>query len=360
MHTTATRSQWLQAGFTLVELMVGLAIGMLATVVIIQVMSVFDAQRRATTGSADAQTNGGIALHTIAREMQMAGYPLFPATNSALECTTLRLGAGTTGITTISPVSITDGAVSDTITIRLGGSAMGGIPSPITAKGGSDVTIGSNVGCRVGDMAMIVDGATCTLTRVTGPTDIATPPVASAPPKLTTVTLADATDANANTNLACLGAWNEITYAVNAATGNLERTNSVNGAAGTAVPSVVGVVNLQAQYGLSATGGSNQITQWVNATGAWAAPSVNERKRIKAIRIAVVSRNDNMAASDVTASCSSITAATPSGLCAWAGTSTSPAPSINLTADANWKRYRYRVFDSVVPLRNVIWSKDTL
>ena len=60
-----------EAGFTLVELMVGLTIGMLATVVIMQVLSVFEAQKRSTTGTADAQTNGGIALYTITRDLQM-------------------------------------------------------------------------------------------------------------------------------------------------------------------------------------------------------------------------------------------------------------------------------------------------
>jgi type IV pilus assembly protein PilW len=360
MHPTGRSSRFLQTGFTLVELMVGLAIGLLATVVIIQVMSVFDAQRRATTGSADAQTNGGIALHTIAREMQMAGYPLFPAADSPLECTAMNFG--TTGITSISPVTITDGATSDSIAIRYGNSAMGGVPSQITAVAGSDMSIGSNVGCRVGDIAMVVSGASCAMTSVTGPTDIATPPVASAPAKLTTVTLQSVPAiAVAGANLSCLGAWGEITYAVNATTGNLERTSRVNGVATAAVPSVVGVVNMQVQYGISATAASNQIAQWVNASGTtWTAPSVNDRKRIKAIRIAVVSRNENMATSNVTATCSSTTTPSPTGLCAWEGTSTSPAPSINLSADANWQRYRYRVFDTIIPLRNVIWSKDTL
>jgi type IV pilus assembly protein PilW len=133
------------------------------------------------------------------------------------------------------------------------------------------------------------------------------------------------------------------------------------------VPSVAGVVNLQAQYGISATAASNQITQWVEPSGAtWAAPSVNDRKRIKAIRIAVVSRNDNMAPATVTTTCSSTTtAAAPpapetTGLCAWTGSATSPAPAIDLSADTTWNRYRYRVFDTIIPLRNVIWSKDTL
>jgi len=75
MHLTNRLPRSRQSGFSLVELMVGLAIGLLATIIIIQVMSVFDAQRRTTTGSADAQTNGGIALYSIARELKMAGLP---------------------------------------------------------------------------------------------------------------------------------------------------------------------------------------------------------------------------------------------------------------------------------------------
>ena len=120
-----------QAGFTLIELMVGLAIGMLATVVIIQVISVFDAQRRTTTGSADAQSSGGIALHTITREAQSAGYPLFPSTDSPMECAALTFGdaspPGTSAINTrvintapgvfyglnsIASVTLTDGVSS--------------------------------------------------------------------------------------------------------------------------------------------------------------------------------------------------------------------------------------------------------
>jgi type IV pilus assembly protein PilW len=210
MRTTHGNARSPQAGFTLVELMVGMAIGLLATVVIIQVMSVFDAQRRSTTGSADAQTNGGIALHTISRDLQMAGYPLFPATDSPLECTTLTFGA--TGITSISPVTITNGAVSDSITIRYGTSPMGGVPSQITATG--PVAIGSTLGCSVGDISLVNTGPVCAMSSVTA--------VGSA----TTLTLQNNTGAVAGANLSCLGAWTEITYAVNAAilTGPSEST----------------------------------------------------------------------------------------------------------------------------------------
>ena len=174
----------------------------------------------------------------------------------------------------------------------------------------------------------------------------------------TTITLANTTGAVVGANLSCMGTWNEITYAVNQTpnsplNGNLERN---------AVPSVAGIVNIQAQYGVSATANSNQVTQWVNASGAiWAAPTVANRNRIKAVRIAVVARNAKIEPTTVTAACSSTTAAAPSGLCAWEGSVASPAPVIDLSqGDPNWRRYRYRVFETIIPLRNMIWSKDTL
>lgn len=324
-----------QTGFTLVEIMVGLAIGMLATVVIMQVFSIFETQKRTTTGTADAQTNGSIALYNIGRELQVAGYPLMPMTDSPLECTTLTFGA--TGITGISPVTITDG-ISDTITIRYGNSLSGGIPTTIGALSGNDATVGSNFGCQVGDITFLTNGTTCAMSS------------ASAVTGTTTVTLADTTAAIAGANLSCLGTWNEISYT--ATNGELTR----NG-----VPTVAGVVNIQAQYGISNTAVSNQITAWVDATGGtWAAPSVANRNRIKAVRIAVVARNAKMERTAVTTACSSTTAAAPTGLCSWTGSVASPAPTINLSADANWQRYRYRVFETIIPLRNMIWSKDTL
>jgi type IV pilus assembly protein PilW len=122
------------------------------------------------------------------------------------------------------------------------------------------------------------------------------------------------------------------------------------------------VVNLQAQYGISASAASNQITAWVEPSGAtWAAPTVANRNRIKAIRISVIARNSKSETTSISAACSSTTAASPTGLCAWEGTAASPAPAVDLSQmDANWARYRYRVFSTIIPLRNVIWSKDTL
>lgn len=349
MRLSHGNSQRDEDGFTLVEIMVGLAIGMLLTVVILQVMSTFEAQTRTTTGSADAQTNGGIALHTISSELQSTGFGLLPMANSPQECTTLTIAgvADTTVPNRLTPAAIIHGATAsgDRLVIRYASSTSGGVPTPIATVGvpnPTDLVVGTTLGCQVGDDSLIVSGATCAMSKVSAISAV------GVSPKI--ITLADTTAAVTGANLSCLGTWNEVSYRVN--NGNLER----NG-----VPSVASIVALEAQYGISATPDSNQVASWVEASAApWLAPTAAERNRIKAIRVALISRNDKREGADVTAACSSTTSAAPTGLCAWAGSVASPAPAIDLSADADWRKYRYRVFETIIPLRNTVWAKDTL
>lgn len=353
-----------QTGFSLVELMVGLTIGMLATVVIMQVFSAFETRKRATSGTDDAQTNGNIALYNIGREIQQAAYPLSPTgiagvNDSAIECIVLTINGANDATTPnrLTPIVIADevGSGGDSITIRYGDSLSGGIPSRIAAMGGAanEVALGSNFGCRAGDTTLIVNGATCNMAA------------ASAVTGTTGVTLTDMTGAIPGADLACLGAWNEITYAAN--NGNLERTVATPTTPAASAPVVAGIVHMQAQYGVSAQQNSNTITQWVDATGSWATPSVTNRNRIKAVRLAVVARNakkemkNSSGVCDTTRACSSIDTPSPTGLCAWEGSTTSPAPAIDLSAtDTDWQCYRYRVFETIIPLRIILWSQGTL
>ena len=71
-----------QKGVTLVELMVALVIGAITVLAIQQVMAMFEGQKRASTGGADAQVNGAIALFTLEREIRQAGYGLFTGEGS--------------------------------------------------------------------------------------------------------------------------------------------------------------------------------------------------------------------------------------------------------------------------------------
>jgi type IV pilus assembly protein PilW len=307
----------------------------------------------------------------IANQLKMAGYGLTPATNSPLNCTTLTYD--TTGITDISPVTIIDGGTSpgasDSLKIRYGTSGMGGVPSTIKGNpSGNVVTVENNLSCRKNDIVMMISGTTCNLTYVKD--DIT---------DTTTLTLNDVTGDVAavdGARLACLGSWVTTEFQVNPSYNPTDAANSqayldINGE-----PSVADIVNIQAQYGISNSGSSNQITDWVNATdgqasGDWGPGiTVANRNRIKAVRIAVVARNGLLEKDEVTSACSSTTAASPTGLCAWDATSAAPpgsasgtnfpAPSIDLSNDPNWKRYRYRVFETIIPLRNMIWTASTL
>lgn len=334
-----------QAGFSLVEIMVGLVIGLLATMVIMQVFSVFEGQKRTTTGSADAQTNGSIALYTIQREALMAGYglPVFDSTNPPLDCTALTAPAAGDDIT---PITITDGALataSDTITVRYGDNPSGGAPVEIlTGTAAPTAQVNFNLGCvspnPAASSVLVVNNAAlaCTLTNFTNLSASGVSPV--------TITLANGANMALKASLTCLGNWNQINFSVN---GNqLQRAGN---------PVVTDIVNMQAQYGVSASAASDTITQWVDATGAWAAPAVADRNRIKAIRVAVVARNGLMEKGNVTTACITTKGTANNGPCAWDDSNVNAAPLIDLSNTPNWQRYRYRVFETIIPLRSMIW-----
>ncbi len=61
-------------GFTLVEIMVAMVIGMLGIIIMMQMFSVFEAQKRTTTSGDDAQNAGAIAMYGMQQNIQQAGY----------------------------------------------------------------------------------------------------------------------------------------------------------------------------------------------------------------------------------------------------------------------------------------------
>lgn len=341
-------------GFTMIELLVGMVIAMIATIVIMQVFGVFEGQKRTTTGGADAQTSGSIALYNIQRDMATAGYgsPVFSTRNPSLMCEPIPTfdhdNNAATAEAGIFPILLADGGVgagaSDSITVTYGDTQKGGAPVAITIAANIGV-VANNLGCKTNDIALIINQGNCDLEKVASLTGTTGITFAGSP----TVT---------SGMVACLGAWNEITYAVTDST--LTRNLA---------PNVAGIVAIQAQYGISPAPNNNTITQWVDPTGDWellkagtvlTKPTLINRNRIKAVRVAIVAQNGLLEKEVVSTACSSTTTPNPSGVCAWAGTPISPAPVIDLSHIADWDHYRYRVFDVVVPVRNVIWSKDNL
>jgi hypothetical protein len=103
------------------------------------------------------------------------------------------------------------------------------------------------------------------------------------------------------------------------------------------------VIEMQAQYGV-ADAGDQVVNAWVDATGAdWAAPTLANQARIKAIRISIVARA-NRDGTDLA----------PASLILWDDPGTDNDRVRALSADE--RRFRYQVLTVVVPLINTIWA----
>ena len=386
-----------EQGFSLIEVMIGLVIGLIATLVITQTLSTFESKKRTTTGTADAQTNGSIAIYSLHREIQNAGYgfpladaqlpdavaPNVVAPNAASMATQAQYNAkvaadaiasagrpnfsalrcnaaptvdhdsnATTDEVPLIPIQITDGGTgSDTVSVTYGNTQFGGLPTSIDSITGQSIGL-NPMGCRNGDVALIVRDINAVATN-----NCVVAKVTSTNAYLDNAGVSNMTiDKNIGTltagevrRISCLGTIINTVFSVTATGNQLNRNGT---------PIISDVVSLQAQYGISPTQNSDQVTAWVNATGAdWATPSIANRNRIKAIRIAIIARNPKPESTIVSTACSANDSANPTGVCAWAGDATSPAPDVDLSGTAaNWNRYRYRAYDIVVPLRNMRYS----
>lgn len=364
-----------QNGFGLVEIMVGLGVGMLAMVVVMQVFSQAEGQKRTATGGADAQSNGAIALAMIERDAKMAGWGM--ANSMFSNCNTtysycdgdLSCG-GTTGALNglmMAPAVITDGGDNpDSFLVQYFANPREGsfrypantelrsnMPQP-----SSELNVGNTAGCREGDLVLVQQNGKCTLMQATQIQDQALKiqhnPGDSGhynPP---------ANYQNANNwpaytkpaQLSCFGAppggaLFQRSYGVNNLHQLLRSDNSANPAI---VNDVVApeIVDMQLEYGIAAAGQS-WVSTWTPATGAWASPSASALQSVKAIRVALVARSVQYEKPAANQQCATTTDAMASKWSTWATFKTTNYP-------ADWKCYRYKVFETIVPLRNVIWG----
>jgi len=371
-----------QAGFSLIELMVAVVVSLIGTIVIFQVFGIFEGQKRTTTSAGDAQQSGLLALVSLERDARMGGFGLSYA--PLLGCNVVAYDStGARDFTfPLLPLQITDGAAGgpDTVTFSYGSSNTLVAPTKLTinsAVGALFSKIDTPYGYRVNDLVVIGEvGKNCSMRQVTAVAPAGNPDQINHDPGVRynkTGGLTVAYTAWDNTALSggrfySLGAGPTVsTYTVGREDGNaalpseqLMLANLIQ--SGAASPIVDGIVQLQAQYGLDDNGdGIIQSTEWREpcaavsqlrkgvAPGACAAATATDWSRVLAMRIAVVARSIQPEKPDpVTLVCNTTTAAPT-----WAG------GTIVLTgyagADPNWQCYRYRIFETKVPLRNLIW-----
>jgi type IV pilus assembly protein PilW len=121
------------------------------------------------------------------------------------------------------------------------------------------------------------------------------------------------------------------------------------------------IVFLKAQYGLAATSASTVVSSWVDGT---AVLDNNDAARIIAVRVGVIARSPLLEKDAATTSAAN---ATISILPAIAGAGTLSAPSsgecatqattMEVKCTVADTHYRYRAYSTIVPLKNVIWTR---
>ncbi|WP_294255761.1 prepilin-type N-terminal cleavage/methylation domain-containing protein [Propionivibrio sp.] len=139
MSPDATLRHRYETGFSLIELMVGMTIGFIAMVVIVQALSVFEGHKRTTTAAADAQENGLLAMMAIEADIRKAGagfnHPASFACRNFFSYYQDTSGAGApvaVGSFMPVPVLIDDvGTTNDTIHVRSGLRFTGSVPTKL-------------------------------------------------------------------------------------------------------------------------------------------------------------------------------------------------------------------------------------
>jgi type IV pilus assembly protein PilW len=349
--------------------------------VIMQTLSVFEFQKRSTTAGSDAQVNGLMALLSMEQSIRSAGAGF--ANTAAFACSTIYAwyDNGTTNgplSFSFSPITITSGGLtgSDTITVQSGKNFLGNIPVTITTampSSSSELNVSQTIGFTANDLVLVANGTGCTLMQLTTiqPTALKLQhnPGGSTGynPSVPYQTSNSWPAYGANSQIINIGQINMSTYSISS-TNRLQVKSSQLGVSGSnQVELATDIVSFKAQYGIAATGSQN-VTKWVNADSSsgtnWATPTGIQVKMIKAVRLVIVSRSAKKETQDVTFDCTNTGSGTVNhGPCAWTDTAADPAPKIDLsflpggvTANPDWAKYRYKVYSTVIPLRNVIWA----
>lgn len=374
-------------GFGLVEILVAVLIGMFGVLIMMQVLATSEEQKRTTTSGNDALNEGILALYAIQSDVQSAGNgitdPLLMGCNL-----TLRTAPSTLTIP-VAPVLINPvgtatfpfpAADANTDTLFVFSSRAAGSPQGDKVTGAGN-QIQNPPAYAVNDMVVWVpmDNSTnppkrmapCNLTvdRITG-VDVAA----------RTVTLASGATMNPADYIFNLGqSYRANGYAIRG--GNLTLCDYSNAAKGCDqaqnwVAINNNIVNLRAQYGRdiwptapTAVPPAIAAVQPVGMDGTvdiydtvldLVPDAANPTKlycqlaRISAVRLALTSRSAVMEKDAVTGVAGGIPVPVWEGSGANVPLGSAAAP-ITLSADPNWTFYRYRVFQSVMPIRNISW-----
>jgi type IV pilus assembly protein PilW len=354
-------------GFSLIEVLIGLTIGLIALLAVAQVFVTFNKQRTTATQTMEAQSNGAMAIYLIERDLALAGFALMGIQDCALiqwywnppGCT--GASCGLQNPLSTQPVKVYDGgANSDRIEINYGHSTSGTPGAQITQDQvvwGDDYHVASTTGISIGDMIVADVSGSCTMSQETSK-DFNALTIQHAPNQYNPAAAPPAGAAGGweaaklNNLLVNLGSYISNRYQIASNTLQVASFPQV----GTYNTVVEGIMLLKAQYGVDdgSNGGTPNdgiVDAWVNGTATGALPVGVTSTSVLAMRIGVVARSPLLEKDPVVLQDSAgntITALTV-------------LPAINGGAAVTWNipddHYRYKVYYTLIPLRNVIWGR---
>lgn len=383
-------------GVTLIEMMVGMTIGLLAVLVIAQTAILYEGRKRTITSGSDAQVNGALALQALQRDIQAAGYGV--AEGGAIGCRIVGLRGTERFEQVLAPVVITDGAggLPDRIEVLSSDQVDFAVPTRVASghvRGASTfvVVARTGLGHRRGDLMLAVPSPTpapdhatqwCSLFSVSatppaGSNDILHEPAADLPWNHDLVTTifpgTQSTDVAypAGSYLLNLGRLTLRSYCIAGLPGGSadttcdqpsapsspfqfrQRTWRSDTGATTADDLNPQVVSLQAVYGRDTSEPADQVADTWDVQRP---TTVDGWQRIVAIRVAVVARSiqNEKTARDARDADSDVTTEPP----VWHRDGTRAEPIRVDQAGGDWKKYRYKVYETVIPLRNLLWQRS--
>ena len=335
-------------GISLVDMLVGVAVAMIAIVVVSRAFVALDAVRRGASGTADAHIAGAFALDAITTALANAGAGWSAAAAWLDTCPAVADVAST--LRPISTLIVDSGnaGTPDAVVVRQGLYAGAiGAGFALAAPAGADFTIESVDRFDVGDRVVAVSRAgACAAAQITS---VSLP--ASGVVRLGHTPVA--VDFPLGSVLLDLGpAARASTLRFDVASGTLRSADVANGDA--PVPLATNVVNLKFQYGIDSDG-DGALDTWVGAAGAWSSATLlaaprSVLERIKAVRVGLVVRSDERERGNASAYRWVLFDCERADKAACTGRLTG---TLAATVAGN---YRYRTIETVVPLRNVAWN----
>ena len=340
-------------GIGLVDLMVGLAIGLAAMLIIVKVAVLFESRRRASTGVADAQLNAASATLLIARELRIAGQGLGPL--DALGCNMVH-DLSQLGAISLRPVEIINGVGSAPDRLRILASASPQITSAaslIAAHAASDsaLMLDSTLGIAPAHRLLLYEpGKSCALYQAT---DI---PLGGYRVNHQWSSASGLQDYASGARVINLGALHYLEFFIDS-NGDLHLNrflSDINAWQSAALASHV--VSLQAQYGFDTQHGtpsSTKVTHWsdlmLDADGNGITGDNGDLRRLIAVRLVVVVRSTER-------SDQGCNATLPQWMAGAVSDGQLTLTDISLTHVDQWRCFRYRVLQMEIPLRNLLWG----